>query len=71
MKEDNPETVRDVSAEIEFAQPKIPDQIAGKWFPDTPVKRGTRWFYLLIFVIMAGYIVFQVISVIMILLGNY
>lgn len=71
MKEDNQEKLRDVSAEIGFEQPSVTDQIAGKWFPDTPVKRGTRWFYLLIFLIMAGYIIYQAVYVIMILLGNY
>jgi len=28
----------------------IPDQIAGKWFPDGPAKKGTRWLYVVLLI---------------------
>lgn len=60
MKEES----RDISEEIGFAQPKISDQITGKWFPDTPVKTGTRWFFRLLSIIVIGRIIFEIVDVI-------
>ena len=52
----------DISTEVGYEPAKIPDQIAGKWFPDTSVKSGTRWFYALLLLIVLGYIVFQIVA---------
>ena len=52
----------DISTEVGYEPAKIPDQIAGKWFPDTPVKPRTRWFYVLLLLIVLGYIVFQIVA---------
>ena len=49
----------DVSKEVGYEPAKISDQIAGKIFPDTPVKRGTRWIYVVLLLLVLGYIVFQ------------
>ncbi len=64
------EELKDVSAEIGFEQPKISNQICGKWFPDTPTKPGTRWFYRLLAIMIIGSIISQVVGVIAILVGS-
>lgn len=64
MKED--EETQNISTEIGFEQPKISDQITGKWFPNTPTKPGTRWFYRILAVIIIGRILNQLIGTIMI-----
>ena len=58
----NEDTEVDISAEVGYEPAKIPDQIAGKWFPDTPVKPGTRWVYALVLLFVLGYIVFQIVA---------
>ncbi len=50
----------DVSKEVGYEPVKISDQIAGKFFPDTPVKHGTRWIYVVLLLLVLGYIVFQI-----------
>jgi len=39
---------------VEIVGANIPNQIAGHWYPDSSVKKGTRWFYVvqLIFALM-------------------
>ena len=64
------EELKDVSAEIGFEQPKISNQICGKWFPDTPTKPGTRWFYHLLAIIILGGIIVQAVSAIAVLINS-
>ena len=59
----------DISTEVGYEPAKIPDQIAGKWFPDTPVKPKTRWFYALLLLIVLGYIVFQIVAAVEIVIA--
>ena len=59
----------DISTEVGYEPAKIPDQIAGKWFPDTPVKSGTRWFYVLLLMIVLGYIGLQIFNAIEIVIA--
>lgn len=66
MKED--EETQNISTEIGFEQPKISDQISGKWFPNTSTKPGTRWFYHILAVIVIGRILMQLIGAIMVLI---
>ena len=47
----------DVSQEIGYFTISAADQTRGKWFPDSKVKPGTRWFYLLIAFIMISSII--------------
>lgn len=65
MKED--EETRNISTEIGFEQPKISDQITGKWFPSTPAKPGTRWFFRILAVIIIGRILNQLIGTIIVI----
>lgn len=64
MKEDG--ETQNISTEIGFEQPKISDQISGKWFPNTPTKPGTRWFFRILAVIVIGRILLQLIGAIMV-----
>lgn len=64
------EETRDISTEIGFIQPSVPEQIRGKWFPDTPAKPGTRWFYRLLAIIILGGIIVQAVSAIAVLINS-
>ena len=59
----------DISTKVGYEPAKIPDQIAGKWFPDTSVKSGTRWFYVLLLLIVLGYIGLQILNAIEIIVA--
>ena len=68
MKED--EETQNISTEIGFEQPKISDQISGRWFPNTPTKPGTRWFYRILAVIVIGRILVQLIGAILVFVAE-
>ena len=61
----------EIKPELDFVQPNISDQISGKLFPDTPVKPGTRWFYVILLIIVLGSIAVQAVSAISLLLSSY
>jgi hypothetical protein len=39
----------------------VPNQIAGQWFPHGPIKKGTRWFYITLLIIIAAQIISYII----------
>ena len=58
----------DVSADIGYHPVNISDQICGKIFPDSKVKPGTRWIYIILLIIVLGVIIFETVEAISLLL---
>ena len=52
-------TERDVSQELGYEPISVADQTRGKMFPNTRVKKGTRWFYILLLIVSLLSIAFQ------------
>ena len=49
IKQEHPNSGRKIKTEtIQVIDTNIPNQIRGKWFPDGKVKKGTRWFYIIL-----------------------
>ncbi len=58
----------DVSTELGYYPAKISDQISGKWFPDSKVKPGTRWFYVILLIIVLCGIVSSTVDTVLLFL---
>ena len=57
----------DISDQIGYHPANISDQICGKIFPDSKVKPGTRWFYVLLSIIIIGSILISAVGTISLL----
>ena len=56
----------DVSRQMGYYSANVSDQVSGKWFPDSKVKPGTRWFYILILIVFLCSVISQLVNAIMI-----
>ena len=63
MKDDNKGRTKEATT-VQVLGASVPDQIQGKWFPEGRVKKGTRWFYVLLlgFVLLGvvAYIIYDI-----------
>ena len=57
----------DISDQIGYHPANISDQICGKIFPDFKIKPGTRWFYVLLSIIIIGSILISAVGTISLL----
>ena len=57
----------DVSEELGYYPTETYDQIRGKLFPNSKVRTGTRWIYVVLLLIALGVVLFEAVTAVMIL----